>query len=139
MRLRAGRLRHRLKLQYKTETRTSTGDVVVVWTTDSNIWGAIEPQTGREFVAASQTQNETPVKILIRYHATIADTWRVINDGLAYSILAVMNTDSRDHTMELMCSQGVMEQESIPSSGALLLEDGFTLLLESGDSLLLES
>ena len=137
MKLRAGRLRNRLTLQYKVETRTSTGDVSWTWTTDSTVWGAIEPLTGREFAAASQTQNELPVRIVIRYHATIAATWRIINDNLAYSILAIMNTDSRDHTMEIMCSQGVMEEDSL--GGALLLEDGFTLLLETGSSLLLES
>ena len=128
MRLRAGRLRHRLTLQYKVETRTSTGDVAWTWTTDSTVWGAIEPLIGREFVAASQTQNELPVKILIRYHASIADTWRIVNDNLAYSILAVMNTDSRDHTMEVMCSQGVMEEDALASlvvnSGVQIVNSG---------------
>ena len=128
MRLRAGRLRHRLTLQYKVETRTSTGDVAWTWTTDSTVWGAIEPLIGREFVAASQTQNELPVKILIRYHASIADTWRIVNDNLAYSILAVMNTDSRDHTMEVMCSQGVMEEDAfaalVVNSGVQIVNSG---------------
>jgi len=115
MRIRAGRLRNRLTLQYKTETRTSTGAVEHTWTTDSTVWGAIEPLSGKEYIAASQTQNENTVRIVIRYHATIADTWRVVNDGLAYSIHSIINSDSRDHMMVLMCSQGVQNQESVGS------------------------
>jgi SPP1 family predicted phage head-tail adaptor len=114
MRIRAGRLRHRLTLQRKTETRTSTGDVTIAWVTDSTVWGAIEPLSGKEYIAASQTQNEAEVKILIRYHATIADTWRVVNDGKAYSIHAILNADERNNAMTLMCSQGVAEQNSLP-------------------------
>ena len=109
MKLRAGRLRHRLTLQYKTETRTSTGDVAFTWTTDSTVWGAIEPLTGREFVAASQTQNEVPVRIVMRYHSTITPSWRILNNGLVYSILSIANADLRNAVMELSCSQGVME------------------------------
>jgi len=132
MKLRTGRLRHRLTLQYKVETRTATGDVDIAWVTDSTVWGAIEPISGREFVAASQTQNEVQVKVLIRYHATIAETWRVVNDGLAYSILAIMNTDSRNHTMEIMCSQGVMEQDSLPADDSLYVVNSGVNVVNSG-------
>jgi len=109
MRLRAGRLRHQLALQSKTETRTSTGDISVSWATDSTVWGAIEPLSGKEFLASSQTQNENEVRIIIRYHATINDTWRITNDGLVYSILAIINADNRNSAMELICSQGVLQ------------------------------
>jgi len=110
LRIRAGRFRHRLTLQKKTETRTASGDVAYTWVTDSTVWGAIEPLTGKEIFAASQTQSELSVRVLIRYHATIATTWRIVNDGLAYSILSISNSDSRDRIMEIMCSQGVKEK-----------------------------
>jgi len=103
-------LRHRLTLQYKTQTRTATGDVVTTWVTDSTVYGAIEPLTGKEFFAAAQTQNETTVRVVIRYHATINANWRVVNDGKYYSIISVVNEDERDRMMVLMCSAGVFEQ-----------------------------
>jgi SPP1 family predicted phage head-tail adaptor len=115
MKLRAGKLRHRLTLQRKTETRTSTGDVVNAWVTDSTVWGAIEPIIGnREYLAASQTQNEIMVMIMIRYHATIEPSWRVVNDGKAYSIQGIQNEYERNRMMVLMCSQGIAEQSSLP-------------------------
>ena len=109
MKMRAGRLRHRLTLQYKSESRSATGDIVTAWVTDSTVWGSIEPLTGREFVAASQTQNEIPVRIVMRYHSTITPSWRIVNDSLVYSILSISNADLRNAVMELSCSQGVAE------------------------------
>ena len=111
MRIRAGRLRHRLTLQYKSETRTATGDVAWTWTTDSTVWGAIEPFSGREYLAAAQTQNENNVRIVMRYHATIGAAWRILNDSKVYSILSLQNEDERDRMLILTCSQGVMEDD----------------------------
>jgi len=51
--------------------------------------------------------------IMIRYHATVAPDWRVLNDGKSYSIQGIQNEYERDRMMVLMCSQGVMEQDSI--------------------------
>jgi len=113
MKLRAGKLRHRLTLQRKSESRTSTGDVVTTWVTDSTVWGAIEPIIGnREYLAASQTQNEVMVMIMIRYHATIDATWRILNDGKYYSIQGIQNEYERDRMMVLMCAQGVKEKST---------------------------
>ena len=113
MRIRAGRLRHRLTLQYKVETRTASGDVAWTWTTDSTVWGAIEPFSGKEYLAASQTQNENNVRIVMRYNSEIDATWRIVNDGKAYSILDMFNEDERDRMTVLTCSQGVAEEDSL--------------------------
>ena len=130
MKIRAGRLRQRLTLQTQVETRTATGDVSIAWTTDSTVWGSIEPRSGREFLAASQTQNEIPVRIVMRYHATIADSWRIVNDGLSYSIISITNSDMRDHMMEILCSQGVMEKDSL----ALFVVNSGVQIVNSGNS-----
>jgi SPP1 family predicted phage head-tail adaptor len=107
--IRAGRLRHRLTLQYKSETRTATGDVAYTWVTDSTVWGAIEPLSGREYIAASQTKNENEVRILMRYNSKIEKSWRIVNDSKAYSITAMWNEDERDRMTVCMCSQGVLD------------------------------
>ena len=128
MRLRAGELRHRLTLQYPVETRTASGDVSVVWTTDSTVWGAIKPISGKEYIAASQTQNETDVRVLMRYHATIAPTWRVVNDGLAYSIHSIINSDTRDSVMTLMCSQGVQDESVTDDDTFYVVNSGINVV-----------
>jgi len=110
MTIRAGRLRHRLTLQSKTQTISSTGSVSYSWATDSTVWGAIEPLSGREYLAASQTKNENEIRIIMRYHSTIDATWRIVNDGNSYSIKALWNEDERDRMTVCMCTRGVLEQ-----------------------------
>ena len=121
-----------MTLQYKAETRTASGAVEFTWVTDSTVWGAIEPRSGREFIAASQTQNEIPARIVIRYHATIADTWRIVNDGLVYSIISITNSDMRDHMIEILCSQGVFEQDLIPDDDSLYVVNSGINVVNSG-------
>ena len=113
--MRAGRLRHRLTLQSRTETRSATGSVTTAWATEGTVWGAIEPISGKEYLALAQTQNETAVRIVLRYYSGLDESWRVVSGGKAYSIQSLINTDERDHTITLMCSQGVAEQHSLPT------------------------
>jgi SPP1 family predicted phage head-tail adaptor len=127
--MRSARMRHRLTLQYPVITRSATGDTITTWTSDSAVWGAIEPLSGKEYLAASQIQSEISVRIVIRYHANIGPTWRVINDNKVYSILAPLNLDERNRTIELMCSVGVLEQGQIPDD-----DSGFTVFNSSGQS-----
>ncbi len=112
--MRAGWLRHRLALQTPTEVRGSSGGVTKTFATDSTVWGGIEPLRGKEYLAIGQTQNEATVRITIRYHATIKDTWRVLDTGNSpqtkYTIHSIINENERDRMMILMCSQGVQTQ-----------------------------
>ena len=139
--MRSGRLRHRGVLQSKTETRDTTGGITTTWATESTVWCGIEPLSVKEFISIDQTQNEAQVRIVLRYYSGLNENWRVVNDGLAYSIKSVINENSRDRMLTLLCSEGVREAADLPTEGAgfLLLEDGFQLLLEDGSgSLLLE-
>ena len=114
--MRAGRLRHRLVLQSPTETRGPAGGVQVnTWKTEATVWGAIEPVSGKEFLTIDQTQNETTVRIVLRYHSGLDETWRVVNDGRAYPIISAINESDRNRMWELMCSQGVRESGDLPT------------------------
>ena len=134
--MRSGRLRHRCILQSKTYAQDAYGAEVVTWSTEATVWGAIEPLSGKEFFSQDSVQAEARVRIVIRYYSGVLTTWRVKHDNLIYDIKHVQNESTRDRTMELMCSQGVTDDQGV--AFALLLENGSYLLLESGDKLLLE-
>ena len=136
--MRAGRLRHRLILQSKTYTRDSYGAAIVTWNTEGTRWGAIEPLSGRELFAQQQVQSEAQVRIVLRYYTGLDHTWRITNGGLYYDIVEVINHDTRDAMLTLLCRQGVSEDVGADSGSFLLLESGDYLLLESGDKLILE-
>ena len=136
--MQAGRLRHRLILQSKAETRDSYGATLITWDTVATVWGAIEPLSGKEYFAQQEVQSESKVRIVLRYYSGVLPSWRVSHGGLYYDIEDVLNHDTRNRQLTLMCRQGVSETGSDTPAGYLLLEDGFQLLLESTGSLLLE-
>jgi SPP1 family predicted phage head-tail adaptor len=109
--MRAGRLRHRLILQSQVETRDPTGGVTITYKTQATVWGGIEPLSGREYTAIQQTQNEASVRIIMRYHSGIDESWRVVNDGRYYAIQSIINENDRDRQLILMCLQGVKEED----------------------------
>jgi SPP1 family predicted phage head-tail adaptor len=137
MRLRAGRLRHRLVLKSKTITQNAYGEEVESYTTEATVWGAIEPLTGREYNAAQYIQAEEKTRIVIRYYAGIDTSWRIVHGSVWYDIGAVMNDNTRDRMMVLMVREGVAGTST--STSHILLENGSALLLENGDNLLLET
>jgi SPP1 family predicted phage head-tail adaptor len=135
--MRAGRLRKRLVLQSKTEARDAYGGTVITWTDEATVWGAIEPLSGREYFSQQAVQAESKVRIVLRYYAGISTSWRVSHGGLFYNIEDVLNHDTRNRQITLMCREGVSDDEATVSS-YLLLESGDQLLLESSGSLVLE-
>ncbi|MDB4312004.1 phage head closure protein [bacterium] len=110
--MRAGRLRHRLILQSKVVGRDSYGGAIITWTTQATVWGAIEPLSGNEYFAQDQIQSESKVRVVIRYHSTVDPEWRISHAGLYYDIQDVLNHDTRNRQITLMCKQGVKEDEA---------------------------
>ena len=115
--MRAGRLRQRLILQSKATDTTSPnaarydyGGSAVPWNTDTTVWGAIEPLSGKEYFSQQEVQSESKVRIVIRYHSGVETTWRVSHGGLYYDIEDVLNHDTRNRQITLMCSEGVREE-----------------------------
>lgn len=120
-------------------SRDAYGAALLSWATQDTVWGAIEPLSGKEYFSQQAVQAEARVRIVIRYHSTISTSWRVSHDGLYYDILDVLNENTRDRQLILMCSEGVRDDTGSVTTNYLLLESGDQLLLESSGSLLLES
>jgi len=112
--MRAGRLRHRLRLQQPTETRGADGSFSRGWSTVATVWGGVEVLRGKEFFEAHQMNSETVYRIVLRYGdawAGIADDWRVYDEtySKAYDITAVLSDDARARPramLELMAVRG---------------------------------
>lgn len=107
MRIRAGRLRHRVELQSPTTTRSSTGSALVAYSTTATVWAAVEPLTGREYLASNQTQNEVTTRIVIRHYSGVVPSWRVVHGSKTYTVEAVINEDEMDRHMQLMCKEAL--------------------------------
>jgi len=79
------------------------GQPIESWLTVGIVWAAVEPQAGREFVAAGALQAELIVKVRIRYLAGITSADRVTHDGRTYNITAVVDYRSEKRELVLMC------------------------------------
>ena len=110
-----GKRRHRGILQSRVETRGDSGGYATTWSTEATVWISIEPLSGSEYTAIQQTQNEASVRITMRYYSGLDETWRVVNGGRAYDIVAVLNDDDMNRDLTLMCLQGVKDTGDLPT------------------------
>lgn len=109
MALAAGRLRHKVQIQYPATTQNpNTGEMEVVWTNLVSVWASVEPASGREFIAAGAEQSEVKGKIIMRKRDDVNATMRIVYRGLVYQILGVLNDPlSGLEYMTLPVSEGV--------------------------------
>tara|TARA_R100001086_G_scaffold238110_2_gene162633 strand:+ start:3580 stop:3918 length:339 start_codon:yes stop_codon:yes gene_type:complete len=108
MNIRAGSLRHRLRIQSPTSTReTNYGSIEHTWAdiADGEIWGKITPLSGGERWQANIVNPDMSHTITIRYKSGISPGWRVLTkDGSrTFQIVSVINKDERNEVIEMSC------------------------------------
>lgn len=118
-----GRLRHRITIQQATVSRDSTyGQAQQAWADVATVWGNIEPETGREYVQASQIVADANCVIRIRYYPGILPTMRAVEGSDIYDILEVRDMYGRGRWMDLFCRSlpvsTVIPSVRITSTGA---------------------
>jgi SPP1 family predicted phage head-tail adaptor len=106
--LAAARLDQRVILQSRSVTQDAAGQDAIVWVAVATVWAQVQALRGREFFAAAQMQMETTVKVRMRYRADVLPTWRLLIDGKAHDITAVITVGRKEMT-EIMCLQGVKD------------------------------
>lgn len=111
MSLDAGKLRHRIQLQAKVETRNAqSGARAWTWSTIANgtVWAAIEPVSVSDFTAAAAIQSKVVARIIIRHRADVNAQMRVLHGSKIYNIEGVLpDKDSMLEYITLACSEGV--------------------------------
>jgi SPP1 family predicted phage head-tail adaptor len=107
--MQAGKLRHRVTIESLVETQDgTTGAISRAWSTVATVWAAIEPLSGREFIAAQGAQAEVVARILIRYRDDVVAKMRVVFGSKVYNIRAVLpDKESGTEHLTLMVSEGV--------------------------------
>lgn len=104
----APRLRHRVTLQRRVTARDAFGGVTDTWkTVAEHIPAEIVPLSGREFIAAHATQAGVTARITIRWRNDVTAAMRILHDGAAYNIKAVLPDPTLRRHISLMCEQGV--------------------------------
>lgn len=109
----AGKLRNRVTIQRRHETRDAVGAVVVTYLDVRSVWASVEPLTGREFFAAQQVQADAVTRIRLRYMPDAVPGMRVEFVTVhaspqsvdLFDVEAVMHTNERRRETLLMCKK----------------------------------
>lgn len=117
--MQAGRYRHRVTLQRRTDSQDPGGQVVYSYVDAEEAWARIAPLTGREFISAQQVQSEVTTTIYVRWRDGIDETWRVKHVVKhdespqwfdVYDVVAAMPDEKTGRReLKLMCVKRVAE------------------------------
>lgn len=105
--MRPGQLRHRIEIQRHTIVGYDPANMPIMdWGTLAEVWGAVEPVSGKEYWARVQVQAETTHKITLRWPGfEIKPTDRILFEDRILEIEAVLNLEERNQWVELMCKE----------------------------------
>ena len=103
--MKAGVLTQWVILERRTQGQDDYGQPIDNWARLAATFAAVEPLTGREYIAAQAVQSEVTVRIRLRFRPDIVLTAadRVIHEGKAYDIVSIINYRSLNLELELMC------------------------------------
>lgn len=98
-----GTLDQRVSLERFTASQDELGQPIEAWSVLATVWAAVEPQAGREFIAAGAAQTELTTKVRIRYRPGITSADRVSHEGRVYDVQSVIDYRSARRELVLMC------------------------------------
>ncbi len=102
--MRAGKMRHRIRIYLPSETQDSAGSIVQgppsLLFED---WASIEPLQGREFEAAKSYAVEITHRVRMRHRPGVTEKMRVMYGERIFDIQSVINVNERNVEMQLMC------------------------------------
>ena len=110
-----GKLRHKLHIQTQTRTSDGGGSQAVSYSDSFSVFGSIMPKTGSERVFGDQLEERVTHIITTRFSRKITFKnrieYRFNRDGENFSrifnIKRVINKNTRDRYLEILCEEGV--------------------------------
>ena len=108
--MRAGKLRHRITIQRRTQTPDGFGGPVDTWTDFAvSVPASVETLSGRELVAAQAQHAEATVQFGMRYLAGVDTTMRIVYAGLNHDIVSVIDVGERRRELQVLTKRGLCE------------------------------
>jgi len=104
--LKAGALRHKVRIESGKDVQDSTGNFTRTWSTFATVRASIEPLSGKEFLQAHSINEQLTVRIRLRYLSGMDTDKRIVDTATndIYDILAIVNVDRRNREIEIMAT-----------------------------------
>jgi len=104
--MRAGQLRHIIKVQEKTDTIDGMGATVSTWTDKFQTRAAIWPVSSKERISSMKIESEITNKIRIRYRSGISSKERIKFGSRIFEIKGTpINTDERNIMLDILVTE----------------------------------
>ena len=101
--MRAGRMRHRGTIQDVVKDPSVGGKDT--WYNYAQVWGAMEPLRGREYLAAQKEGAEVTGRITIRYIAGVKPGMRWKYKSRIFDIISAIDPEERHIELQLMVKE----------------------------------
>ncbi len=101
-----GKLNQRVTLQRRAAGEDAMGQANGAWEDVAPLWAQVLPLRGREYFAAAAVQQETSVKVTIRYRPDVTPSMRLVWQGVPYDITSVVQLGGRKFWLELLMISG---------------------------------
>lgn len=101
--MKAGQLDQRISVERFTRTEDELGQPIESWAPLFTCWAAVEPLTGREYLAAQAAVSEVTARIRMRFRPWMTAEDRVIHNGTTYNIVSLIDVRSGHRELVLMC------------------------------------
>ena len=103
--MRAGALKHRVTIESRTQTQSSTGMATDTWSTFAKVFAEIKTVSGNESINADQVQAEQTHIVKIRFCPNITTSMRVNYESRYFDINVIDNVMEHDRTLLLWCRE----------------------------------
>lgn len=106
--MRAGRLRHYVAIQERTQAQDAAGQPTDTWANVSglsSVNAAVEPAKAVEKQVAEQLGHNVTHVVRIRYMAGITSDMRIVHNGRYLDIVGIRNPDERNIELVIECEE----------------------------------
>jgi len=104
--MRAGQLRHKVKLQTLAAGQDAIGQPTMVWTDVATVWADVRFVSGLETVKSDAPVSIARCSIRIRARAGVTAGMRIAEGSVFYNIQAVLPDTTGKRYLDLACETG---------------------------------
>ena len=104
--MKAGKLRHRIKLQRNKAEQNVIGEPVPLWVDYSETDAEVDPLKGREFFGAQQINTDLTTRVRLRWQPGVKAGDRILfHDRVLLVATPPINIAEKNHELVLMCRE----------------------------------
>jgi len=105
VRIKAGRLRHRVLIEMPTDGQDARGGPTLTWSTLATVWARVYERRSGEETDTDQTEAVRMIDVEIRRLAGLTHRCRVTYDSRVWQIVAITNSEERHKGHMIACTE----------------------------------